>query len=94
LTADVLQLGHHGSRTSSTAALLAAVRPAVALAPTGTRPRFPYPNADVVRRVMAGHAVLVHQKGEACVVSWDGSGWLEINTRVPVRVPVRGRVGR
>jgi competence protein ComEC len=43
LQADVLQLGHHGSRTSSTRAFLTAVAPRVALTASGTRPRYAYP---------------------------------------------------
>src|SRR3972149_476771 len=57
LRAEVLRLPHHGSRTSSTPAFLAAVRPVIALAATGTRPRFAYPDPSVVQRVRALPAV-------------------------------------
>ena len=50
LHADVLIVPHHGSRTSSTAAFIAAVDPAVAIVTAGYRNRFNHPRADVVER--------------------------------------------
>jgi competence protein ComEC len=49
--ADVLKLGHHGSRTSSTEEFLDAVHPAFAIATAGAGNMYRYPNADVVRRL-------------------------------------------
>lgn len=51
LAADVLLVPHHGSRTSSSAAFLAAVRPAVAVIPVGYRSRFGHPHGDVLERL-------------------------------------------
>ncbi len=48
--ADVLLVPHHGSRTSSTAAFLDAVRPSLALVQAGYRNRFGHPAPDVVAR--------------------------------------------
>ena len=50
LRADVLLMPHHGSRTSSTAEFLAAVRPGVAVAAAGYRNRFGHPREDVLAR--------------------------------------------
>jgi competence protein ComEC len=50
LESDVLLTPHHGSRTSSSAGFLAAVRPSVAVIPVGYRNRFGHPNAEVVAR--------------------------------------------
>lgn len=50
LASDVLLVPHHGSRTSSSADFLAAVRPAVAVIPVGYRNRFGHPHADVAER--------------------------------------------
>jgi len=50
LAADVLLVPHHGSRTSSSAGFLAAVRPAMAIVPAGYLNRFGHPNAEVVER--------------------------------------------
>jgi competence protein ComEC len=50
LQALVVQVPHHGSRTSSSAELVAAARPAYALLSTGFRNRFGFPKPDVVDR--------------------------------------------
>jgi len=52
LAADVLLVPHHGSRTSSTPAFLAAVGPSAAIIPVGYRNRFGHPKADIVERFM------------------------------------------
>ncbi len=51
LRADVLKLAHHGSRTSSTEAWLAAVQPSVAVIPCGFDNRYGHPHAAVLRRL-------------------------------------------
>jgi competence protein ComEC len=53
LRADVLLVPHHGSRTSTSDAFLAAVRPSVAVVPVGYRNRFGHPHADVLARLSA-----------------------------------------
>jgi competence protein ComEC len=58
LRADVLKLGHHGSRTSSSAAWLAAVDGAVAVASAPRAGRFGMPHREVVARLDAeGYAL-------------------------------------
>lgn len=87
LRADVLQLGHHGSRTSSTGAFLAAVAPSVALAASGTRPRYDYPHPEVRRRAKAARALVLAQTGGVATVRWSQGGeWLTIAMREPVAV--------
>jgi competence protein ComEC len=53
LAADVLQLGHHGSRTSTTPAFLDAVDPSVAIYSAGAGNSYGHPHAEVVDRVEA-----------------------------------------
>jgi competence protein ComEC len=50
LSADALLVPHHGSTTSSTPALLDAVRPRIAFVNAGYRNRFGHPRDDVLRR--------------------------------------------
>ena len=50
LKADVLLVPHHGSRTSSTPAFIAAVAPDIAVYTPGYRNRFGHPRPDVVAR--------------------------------------------
>ncbi len=53
LAADVLVLPHHGSRSSSSSALLAAVDPSLVLLSRGYRNRFGHPHPLVTRRLAA-----------------------------------------
>ncbi|WP_119154823.1 DNA internalization-related competence protein ComEC/Rec2 [Caldimonas tepidiphila] len=53
LRADWLLLAHHGSRTSSSAAWLDAVRPRVAVVQAGYRNRFGHPSREVLERLRA-----------------------------------------
>ena len=50
LAVDVLLVPHHGSRTSSSGAFLAAAHPALAVVPVGYRNRFGHPKAEVLER--------------------------------------------
>jgi competence protein ComEC len=50
LRADVLKLGHHGSRSSSTAAFLDAVDPWLAVASAPLAGRFGMPHPEVLAR--------------------------------------------
>jgi competence protein ComEC len=59
LRADLLLVPHHGSKTSSSAALLEAVRPRVALVQAGYRNRFGHPAAEVAARYAEVGARLV-----------------------------------
>lgn len=51
LAADLLKVGHHGSRTSTGDSLLAAARPRLALVSVGARNRYGHPDPGVVRRL-------------------------------------------
>lgn len=51
LKSDVLKLGHHGSKTSSSAAFLVQVNPDVAIISSGRRNRFKHPHKQVTRRL-------------------------------------------
>ena len=56
--ADALLVAHHGSRTSTSAAWVAAVQPQVALVQSGWRNRFGHPAAPVVQRLQTAQARL------------------------------------
>lgn len=53
ITADVLKIGHHGSRTSSTPPLLDAIRPRIALISCGLHNTFGHPHATVIESLRA-----------------------------------------
>ena len=50
---DVLKAGHHGSRTSSSGALLDAATPALAVVSAGARNDYGHPHAEVLARLRA-----------------------------------------
>jgi len=73
LASDVLLVPHHGSRTSSTAAFLDAVRPSVAVIQAGHLNRFGHPVADVLDR-LAARGVTVVDSPSCGAWHWDGEG--------------------
>ena len=71
--ADVLKVGHHGSKTSTTEAFLDAVRPAFAIVSDGRDNRFHHPNPSVVARLNGHHAEVLRTDTVGLVsVSTDG----------------------
>jgi competence protein ComEC len=83
LKADVIKVPHHGSRTSSTAPLVNAVRPAIAVIPVGRRSPFGHPHSEVIQRWRAAGAD-VRTTGEkgTITISTDGRD-LRIETFLP-----------
>jgi competence protein ComEC len=73
LRADVLKVGHHGSRTSSSAAFLAAVRPSEAVVSVGCRNRFGHPHPVAIAALTAeGARVWRTDRDGAITVATDG----------------------
>jgi competence protein ComEC len=67
LRARVLVVPHHGSRSSSTPAFLAAVHPELALLPVGYRNRFRFPNPGVTARYRAAGVRMLDTAAEGAV---------------------------
>ncbi|WP_019414767.1 MBL fold metallo-hydrolase [Paenisporosarcina sp. TG20] len=51
LSADIFQVGHHGSNTSNTSAFLDKVNPKVAIISTSENNQFGHPHAEVIKRI-------------------------------------------
>jgi len=79
LAADVLLVPHHGSKTSSTPAFLAAVGAGVALIPVGYRNRFGHPKAEVVARYEAAGVPLWRTDLDGALRLALGSGEVQIS---------------
>lgn len=80
LAADILQLGHHGSSTSTTPGFLAAVDPAVAIYSAGSGNSYGHPHTEVIDRVAgAGIDLYGTDVHGTVVLTTDGSSW-EVST--------------
>lgn len=80
LRADVLKIGHHGSRTSSSPAFLAAVSPSVAVISCGVRNRFGHPHPSTLYALgRAGARVLRTDRDGSVVITTDGRS-LDVRT--------------
>jgi competence protein ComEC len=81
LRVDVLKVAHHGSRTSSTAAFLEAVRPRLALISAGVNNLYHHPAPDVVERIEEhGARVLRTDRSGMIRVTFEEDGGLRIET--------------
>ena len=75
--ADILQIPHHGSNTSSTAAWVEAVYPAAAVAQAGVNNPYRHPSMEVLDRYRAiGTAVYHNDRDGAVVCEYDRQGWV------------------
>lgn len=72
LRADVLKTGHHGSKTSTTDAYLAAVHPSVAIVSVGEN-RFGHPSALVLDRLHRA-GIEIDRTDEQGAVLWQSNG--------------------
>ena len=86
----VLKVPHHGSRTSSSAAFIDGLRPAVVVVSAGRENRFGHPHPDVVRRYeQAGARLLRTDEVGAVMVCSDGSS-VDLRTHSGERLSLKG----
>ena len=89
LRAEVLKIGHHGSRNSTTSEFLAAVKPRLAIISVGEDNPYGHPNAELLERLAnAGVRVLRTDREGAVHILMDGKG-VEVTCFVPC-LPVGG----
>ena len=74
LKADVLKVGHHGSRTSTTPSFLEAVHPALAVISAGIGNVYRHPHPDVVARLQQS-GVRVFRTDQTGLVTIRTDGW-------------------
>jgi competence protein ComEC len=76
LDADIYQVGHHGSRTSTSPAFLAAVAPRVAVYSAGAGNSYGHPHDEVMARLQAAQVEVYGTDVHGTVViTSDGTGW-------------------
>jgi competence protein ComEC len=80
LASDVVVAPHHGSRTSSTLAFIAATSPRWVIFPVGYRNRFRHPNPEVWARWSASGARLLRTDASGAVRVRLGAGDVQVDT--------------
>jgi competence protein ComEC len=73
LRADLLKIGHHGSRTSSTSAFLDAVKPRDAVITSGVRNRYGHPAPETLA-VLRERNIRIHRSDRHGAVRWETDG--------------------
>ncbi|MCS7257052.1 MAG: hypothetical protein NZ562_10575, partial [Thermomicrobium sp.] len=86
LHAQILVVGHHGSRTSSSEPFLRAVRPVVAIVSAGRDNPYGHPHPEVLQRLRAVGAELYRTDVDGTVlIHSDGTRWTIEIERGPSR---------
>jgi len=84
LSAHILHIGHHGSRTATSRELLEAVQPEVAIYSAGLGNEYGHPHAEVIERlVQYGVTIYGTDVHGTIKVTTDGSGYIVSVERTP-----------
>ncbi len=76
LDVDILKLGHHGSRTSTTSAYLKATTPSLALISAGKNNRYGHPHKEVLNLLKQFNVPYLSTQTEGAVIfETDGFKW-------------------
>jgi competence protein ComEC len=78
---DVLKVGHHGSRTSSTEDFLSAANPVFAIISVGLDNSYGHPNRDVLDRLGQHHAGVFRTDQSGLVTVRTDGQRLTVETR-------------
>jgi competence protein ComEC len=83
LQADVLKIGHHGSKNSTTSEFLTAVKPRIAIISVGEGNPYGHPNTELLERLASANVrVLRTDRDGAVHILMNGKG-LEVTCFVP-----------
>ena len=89
---EILKIAHHGSRTSSTAPFLAALRPRVAIVSSGRGNPYGHPAPATVERIEAGGARLLRTDRDGTVEVELGPGPIRVHAARSAAAPALWRV--
>ena len=67
---DILKVAHHGSRDSTSEALLAQARPELALISVGADHRYGHPHSEVLERIKDAGAKTLRTDRHGCITLW------------------------
>jgi competence protein ComEC len=80
LTADVVKVPHHGSRTSSSAGFVRAIGPSAAVVPVGAGNPYRHPAGETMERYRSAGARVFRTDLDGAVIVTDGNGGLTFLT--------------
>lgn len=80
LSADILQVTHHGSASASSPAFLKQVSPLVALIPVGEGNKFKHPRAETLERLTQAHADIFRTDKDGRILAVISEGEITITT--------------
>ena len=79
LRADVLKLGHHGSKTSSSDRFIDAVRPSVAVVSLGVGNRYGHPSPETLLKLLERHIPVLRTDREGDIIIRSNGTTLEVD---------------
>lgn len=77
---DVLKVGHHGGRTSTTAALIATSKPSFAIISSGEGNRYGHPHQEVLDRLSSAHSAILRTDHDGRVTIRTDGRRIELET--------------
>ena len=83
LNATIVKVPHHGSRTSSTQAMIGAVGAKIVVIPVGRRSLFGHPHPEVVERWRAAGAIIKTTGEKGTITFSTDGGSLDSETYLP-----------
>ena len=73
LQCDILKVGHHGSRTSSSEEFLAVMKPHIAVVSVGKFNKFRHPSKSVLQK-LKDHTIEIHRTDEEGAIEFESDG--------------------
>ena len=84
LRADILKVGHHGSKTSTIEKFLEKVKPKISLIGVGKENRFGHPNKNVLDRLTkVGSDIYRTDEDGEIIIKINTKGKIKIETMIP-----------
>lgn len=80
LQSDILKVGHHGSKTSTSNAFIEAVKPAIAIISAGENNRYGHPTTETLAR-LSTHQVETHVTKDEGTISYSTDGTILTRSR-------------
>jgi competence protein ComEC len=82
LRSNLLKVGHHGSKTSSTEEFLKNIQPEVGIISVGRKNKFRHPSEEVIKRFKSGQCEILRTDKEGAIIfESDGKQWKRVDWR-------------